>query len=491
MILMQCNHCGKFVPSTSKTCMFCNQEIDPNARYVNPEEENIGSLENTDYDTKLNFKVVNDYLRDPVNKKFVYLGVGIIVVFVLIFVFLIFGALTKKDNSSQLFIKTFGSVYSYVDENILSKNGHSGSASVEIKVNDSISYYASGDYAFDPLSKYYSYTGKFDGKYSSSDIKIDSKELPFNIVLRDNYIYVSSEALSESVYSSDISLISDFLNFKAYDLDKINDAIYDGVVYALSNMRYKKSSETINYRGKGIKTQKVSLELDSTNMYNFLLYFYNSLSESSKFLNQFGALKGMEKEEVKTYLNDLLKTYEYKYNDKNTDVLTFSINYSDNIVYRVNAIYNSNDSKKTYQLDIGDDAYYFDYFVGDKNIYSASLIFSSKELTNKIHGDIDITFDSDSYITDIKIKYDDDKKASYKKKSYDEVVDLSSISDEDHNQVKSKLETYVKETYLIDKFRSIFKTDCSSDLECTCSDLTCRCEKDGKYITCPVKLIKK
>ena len=44
MIVMQCNHCGKFVPSTSKICMFCNQEIDPNARYVNPEEENIGSF---------------------------------------------------------------------------------------------------------------------------------------------------------------------------------------------------------------------------------------------------------------------------------------------------------------------------------------------------------------------------------------------------------------------------------------------------------------
>lgn len=490
---MQCNHCGKFVPSTSKTCMFCNQEIDPNARYAAP-DENIGSIENTDYDTKLNIKVVNDYLKNPLNKKYVYMGVGIVVVFVLIFILLIMSAFSKKDSSSTVFINTFDKLYSYIDETLLTKDGHSGTASIELKVKNNsndISYYATGDYAFDPLSKYYSYIGKFDGKYSSSDIKIDSKELPFNIILRDNNIYLTSEALGETVYSSDISLINDLLNLKGFEMDKMNDSVHDSLVYALEQMHYTRSNETINFRGKGVKTAKVSLELDNTGIYDFFYYFYTNLSESSKFLNQFSSLKNIEKEEAKTYLSDLLKTYEYKYNENFKDTLIISINYSDNIVYRINAIYNSNDSKKTYQLDIGDDAYYFDYFLNDNNVYSGTLKYSSKELTNKIHGEINVTFDSDSYITDLKIKYDDDKKASYKKKNYDEVVDISSISDEEHNQVKSKLEGYVKETYLLDKFRSIFKTECSSELECTCSDLTCRCEKDGKYITCPVKLIKK
>ena len=77
---MQCNHCGKTVPSTSKICMFCNQEIDPNARYVPPEED-LGSLENTDYDTKLSIKVVNDYLKNPKYTKYFILGIIFVILF--------------------------------------------------------------------------------------------------------------------------------------------------------------------------------------------------------------------------------------------------------------------------------------------------------------------------------------------------------------------------------------------------------------------------
>lgn len=488
---MQCNHCGKIVPSTSKICMFCNQEIDPNAKFIPPEEENLGSIENTDYDTKLNFKVVNDYLKNPLNKKYVFAGIGVIVVFILIFVLLIMSVFSSKDESQQVFIKVLDEVDTYLDNNVFSKNGHSGSASIEFKYNKDINYYLTGDYVFDPINKYYSYIGNWDGKYSTSDIKIDSKTLPINVLIRDNSFYVESEELSEQVFYSDISLINEFLNFKAYDMDKLEDSIYTALSDTLSEMSFKNTNEKINFRGKSVNAKKATLVLNSSNMLKFLTNLLNHLSDSTKFVNQFGAIKNMNKDQVKTYLKDLIKTYEYKYAETNTDVLTIDVYYSKKTVYRISATKAASGDISLYQLDINDGAYYFDYFLNDKNIYSGSLNSSVKELTNKYHGEINITFDSDSFLTDITIKYDDDKKASYKKKSYDEVFDLASLSDEEYGNIKNKFTTFVEETKYLDKFRKLFLSDCSSDLDCNCSELTCRCQLDDIYITCPAKVINK
>ena len=488
---MQCNHCGKIVPSTSKICMFCNQEIDPNAHYVPPEGEGeIGNIEDTGYDTKLNIKVVNDYLKNPTYKKYVYIGIAIVVVFFILIIALIVGSFGgNKKSSSDVFVKVVDTLYDYVDESLLDKNGHTGNATVEIKYNK-LDYQFTGDYVFDPLNKYYSYTGNLDGKYSSSDIKIDSKILPINLLVRDNEVFIKSDDLNELPLSGDLTLISEYLNLKSYDMDKLVDSYHDALVSTLKQMSYKTSTEKINFRGEMTSTSKVSLILDSSNMYKFYEKLFTNLMESTKFINQFGYIKNMDKDGVKTYFKDLLKNYEYKYSSNNKDVVTFSINYSNKTIYRITCEIKSDETKK-YQIEINDNSYFFDYFVNDKNIYSGSIASSSKDLTNKIHGEIAITFDSDSYLTDIKIKYDDDKKPSYKKTSYTETLDLSSISEEDYNSYKNKLGGYIDETYILDKFKKVFETDCSSELECTCSEVTCRCKLEEKYITCPVKLIEK
>ena len=485
---MQCNHCGKIVPSTSKICMFCNQEIDPNAHYIPPEEK-IGDIENTGYDTKLNIKVVNDLLKKPASRKYVYIGISIIVVFFVLLIALIIGSFGgSKSSSSDVFVKVVDSLYEYIDDEILDKNGHTGNATIEIKYNK-LDYQFTGDYVFDPLNKYFSYISELDGKYSSSDIKIDSKILPINFLVRDNQVFIKSDDLGEKPLSGDLTLLSDYLNLKAYDVDKLIDAYHDVLVDTLKQMSYKSSVEKINFRGDMISTSKVSLVLDNKGMYNFYKKLFANLMDSTKFINQYGSIKNMDKDEVKTYFKDLLKNYEYKYSNSK-EVITLSINYSKSTVYRITYEIKSDETKK-YQIEIKDKSYFFDYFVNDKNVYSGSLASTSKDLTNKIHGEIAITFDSDDYLTDIKIKYDDDKKPSYKKLSYDETYDLSSISESDYTTIKDRLSTFIDEANILDKFKKIFETDCSSDLECTCSDITCRCKLDDKYITCPVKLIEK
>lgn len=490
---MQCNHCGKFVPSTSKTCMFCNQVIDPNARYIPPEED-LGSIENTDYDTKLNIKVVNDYIKNPKYKKYLIMGVAFVVLFIALIIGFAISGVGSKKASSDIFIKVTDSLYDYIDDNILSKNGHSGTATLEIKYtgksSNVINYQFTGDYVFDPLNKYYSYTASLDGKYSSQDIKVDSKILPINILFRDNTIYLNSSELNEKALSGDISFLGDYLNFKDYEFDKLSTSTRDALKETLKELDYDYDSESINYRGEKVVADKTSLVLDSKGMYDFYKKLFANLMDSTKFVNQFGTIRGMEKERVKEYFNDLLKTFEYKYNDSNKDVVTINIYSDSKNVYQINYIYKSNETHN-YQLVIKDGSYFFDYFKNDKNVYSGTLVNSTKDLTNKIHGEIGITFDSDDYLTDIKIKYDDDKKPSYKKLSYTDTIDLYEISDEDYTNIKTKLNNYIDETYLFDRFKKLFVTECSSDLECTCSDLTCRCLLEDKYITCPSKFINK
>ena len=201
--------------------MFCNQEIDPNVRYVAPEED-LGSLENTDYDTKLSINVVNDYLKNPKYKKYLVFAGVFVVLFIVIIILMAVSGLNGGVSASDVFISVVDAAYDYADETILYKNGHSGNASVEIKYNDSknknISYQFSGDYVFDPLNKYYAYNANLDGKYSSSDIKIDSKILPITFLFRDNTIYLTSTELSEKALSGDLSLFNEFFNIKDYDI---------------------------------------------------------------------------------------------------------------------------------------------------------------------------------------------------------------------------------------------------------------------------------
>ena len=69
-------------------------------------------------------------------------------------------------------------------------------------------------------------------------------------------------------------------------------------------------------------------------MYNFYEKLFANLMDSTKFINQYGSIKNMDKDEVKTYFKDLLKNYEYKYSNSK-EVVTLSINYSKSTVYRI------------------------------------------------------------------------------------------------------------------------------------------------------------
>ena len=485
---MQCNHCGKIVPNTTKICMFCNNEIDPNGHYIAPEED-LGSIDNTDYSKGINLQVVNDYIKEPTHKKTVLIGLAIAVVIIIIFIALIASAFKggKKVDPSTYFISVLDTIYDYTDENIFSKKGHTGNATVKFtltNVNGSSSVYTSGDYVFDAKKKYYSYKGEFDGNYSDGDIRLESSLLPFELVMDKNELNMTASDLSEKTIMSDLSVINDFLNFSEYDAEKLYSAFNDALKTTLGKMSYETSGDTINFRGNSVTVKTVSLVLDNKNMTKFNDSLIDELYDNARFVNELSSIRGETTIETKTYLSDLKRTLQYKYDSSNKDVLTITIYYNSSKIYKIEAVNKSKDTYK-FQIEISTNKYYFDYFKNDKNIVSGSLSHVVTELNKVNHGEINFTFDTDNYTTDLEIKYNDDLKPTYSKSKIGETIKIDDLTDEEVNALKEKLATYYSDTSIFDTYRDLFISECSMATNCNCSKNECSCEYEDKIITCP------
>ena len=490
---MQCNHCGKIVPNTTKICMFCNNEIDPNGHYIAPEED-LGSIDNTDYGKGINLKVVNEYIKDPGHKKTVILGFAVVIVVILVFIALIASVFKGggKVQPSTYFTAILDTVYEYADENIFVKNGHTGNATIKFKYTDSTGsnlLYTSGDYVFDTNKNYYSYAGTFDGNYSDDDIRLESELLPFSLLLDKNVLSTTATDLSEKTIDSDLSLISGFLNFSEYNVEKLYMGFNDCLRTTLESMSYETSGETINFRGSSISVNTVSLVLDNKNMTKFNDKLIDELYDSSRFVNELSSIRGESNIATKTYLSDLKKTLQYKYNDSNKDVLTIKIYYKGTKVYKIEF---TNESDNTYklQIEVSTNKYYFDYFKDDKNVVSGSISHVVTPLNKVNHGDIIITFDTDKYTTDFEIKYNDDLKPSYSKAKIGDTVSITDLSNEEYDAIKNKFSTYYSNTEWLDSYRNLFLSNCSLAESCNCSETKCSCEYEGTIITCPIERVQ-
>ena len=489
MINMQCNHCGKIVPNTSKVCMFCNQEIDPNAHFVDSVE--LGDSADIYNDKKFDLKVVNKYLKEPANKKYIIAGIALVVVIIIVFVFLILSAFKgggKVVDGREYFLGVSNTIYDYLDDNILNDE-HTGKANIELTLNSSYKTYTEGKYVFDIKKNYLSYNAELNGNYSTEDIQFVSELLPFNLVFDGSTLYLKADKLNEKTISSDLSSLSNLCNFQDYNVKKIISGLHDALNDSINKLSIKTDRVTLNYRGEKKTLDRAYIVFDGKTMSSFVQDFIDSVLDNSQFINELSTILKYDKKKTKSYLEDYKKTFVYNHSNNFEDTLTVSIYYSKDKVYRIEGVYKDNNTRQ-YVLDITTNKYYFDYNVNEKNIYSGSLSHTQKEMVNVKHGEIIITFDSDEFLTDYIIKYDDDLKPSYTKESLGESVAINSLSDEEFNSINTKFGTFLKYTDWFGKYRNIFLSNCTPDLECNCSENICLCDYNDETITCPITKIK-
>jgi len=488
VINMQCNHCGKIVPNTSKICMFCNQEIDPNAHYV--ESVDLGDSTEIYNDKKFDLKVVNKYLKEPANKKYIIAGLALVVVIIIVFIFLIVSAFKggRKVNGREYFLGVSDAIYNYLDDNILDED-HTGKADVEFILNNSYKAYTNGKYAFDIKKNYLAYNAELNGNYSTDDVQFVSELLPFSLVLDGSTVYLKADKLYEKTLSSDLSNLSNLYSFQNYNVKKIISSLHDALNASIKDLSVRTDDQTINYRGEKKTFDRAYIEFDGKLMSSFMNTFISTLLEDSQFINEFADALKYDKNKTRSFLEDYSKTFEYNHSNNFNDVLTVSIYYSGDKVYRIEGVYKGNGTHQ-YVLDIATNKYYFDYNLNEKNIYSGSLSHIQNEMVNVKHGEINITFDSDEFLTDFKIKYDDDLKPSYSKEKLGESEAINLISDEEFNSINTKFSTFLRFTDWFSDYRNIFLSNCTSDLECNCSDSICLCDFEDETITCPINRIK-
>lgn len=489
MINMQCNHCGKIVPNTSKVCMFCNQEIDPNAHYTEPVE--LGDSGDIYNDKKFDLKVVNKYLKEPANKKYIIAGLALIVVIILVFVFLIVSAFKgggKSRDGKEYFLGVSDAIYDYLDDNILDED-HTGKATIEFTLNDAYKAYTEGKYAFDIKKNYLAYNAELNGNYSTEDVQFVSELLPFSLVLDGSNVYLKADKLYEKTLSSDLSNLSNLYSFQNYNLKKIVSGIHDALNATIKEMSISTDAQTINLQGEKMSLDRAYIEFDGKLMSSFVESFINALLDDSQFINELSDALKYDKNKTKSLLEDYSKTFTYNHSNNFNDTLTVSIYYDGDRVYRVEGVYKDSNTRQ-YVLDITTNMYHFDYNVDNKNIYSGSLSHIQNEMVNVKHGEIVIKFDSDDYITDFVIKYDDDKKPSYTKEKLGESIAINELSDDEFNSINTKFGTFLRFTDWFNDYRNIFLSNCTPDLECNCSDSICLCDFEDETITCPINRIK-
>lgn len=486
---MKCNHCNKTIPEVSISCPFCKNVVDVNAK----PSVDFGTLDVTDYDNKFDIKT---YVQEPKNKKKVILFGSLIsggVLLLIVIIIAIFLALNTEPSGYTLFNATVNELYEFVINNYTgSSSTKSGEYNLQLKINDD-QYEFNGNYGLDVNNKILSLTGKLeDPKKNEGGIIIDSKVLQFDAYLKNNAIYLLSEQIynPESYILLPINDETGLLETKKYDIESLINGIYDAVDAGLKKMTYNKSEESIVHRGERIDVSRYHIILDNKAKKIFMLEFYNALLEDTNFINEYARINDTNSTEIERIINNYITSVEYKYSGDSKDKTILSLYYKDKKVYRLEIVEDAK-VKKTIQLDIGDTKYYFNYFEGEKNIYSGTLVALKSEKKDYTLKEYEITFDSDKALTDISLTIKDSYEASIKKKDITKFVSIEDFKENDFNIVKNNLSNYFYDVRWVDKLDDIFVNKCNTSLSCKCEDgaKVCNCTYNNTIIECPIESV--
>lgn len=483
---MRCNNCNSTIPEVSTTCPYCKKVVDPNAKPI----VDFGDINNTDYDEKFDIKV---YIKEPKNKKTVLMAAGVVLLVLIIFIALIMSMfIGKKEPSYKMFNEVVDTFVEYLEENYLGSNSTStGEYKLSVTVNGKENSF-NGTYAYDIKNKILSLSGVMkDPREASGGIILETLDFDFNTYLKEDEFYFQSNQLyGESYIYFPIEDESGFLATKNYSLDSIVSGLQDALNYTLEDMTYETEATKINYRGKETNVKKKYIVLDNKNKIKFITSFYDNLIDDTNFINELARIKEKKTDEIIKTLENYKTTAEYKYSGESSNKTLLSIYYSGSNIYRLEIDASEDETKDLYRLDIGDTKYYFDYYKDNKNVYSATLSVTTKEIQNIVAKTYDITFDSDEYVIDIELYLEIDESGKVKKQDVTNNKNIKEFTEDDYSKIKVNAQSYVSDITFIDKIREKFKEKCSPSLNCICGDEdTCNCTYEGKIITCPRNLV--
>lgn len=439
---MKCIKCNKQIPSVSTICPYCSTPVENNG---SDGSINFGDIENINYDQKNELKT---YVSEPEKHKSKKILILPIIFIVIVIAVTIFMMRPKAEQLDKYFMNTLENIKSIMDEKIFNEEIKSGNYELSISVNgENNEFY--GHYSSDNNMNVLDGI-KRDVLEDTSGVVLDHEELSFNAYIKNNDLYFKSNKLMDSYIKYNFNLKIGLMKDK-----EIANKLYDAIKNTLKSVDYHAEDVDINYRGIQTTTKKYYFTLDNNKRLMFIKSFYNSLLNDDEFIEYYAKSNNKTSEEIVGSINKLIEEAETKYNNESNNTL-FALYVNNKNIIRYYIEDKVDDKTYAYQLDFKDGKYFFDYFIDNVNVISATLIKIEKKVDKQRVINYSITFDTDDNVRDIVINFEPDVEGKLENGEMGDYVSYDDLTDEQKLGLRNNLIPYISNR-IIDDFLKIWK----------------------------------
>ncbi len=318
---MKCKNCGSLLKDNDLFCTNCGIKIEPqnDTNILEPEEVLTQSVVEMPTDESVIEKIpVEKKQKKPKNKLVIIINTIVVLLILLFGVFYFYEFKTANTRVNSLLNKMF----SFTDTNINMTKKQSGSYSIDgtIESNgESAKVAVDGTYGLDAENEILNLGLKLK-EISSENKNILDKDVNLSLAVNSNILGVySKELYSKYITVKDESFKEIFKSLEENNgsMVLVNELL-NSLKLGINKMSKTQSIKTIEYNGKKAKLNVVKIEFTKNNTIAFGSEMLTYLKNSDKFIEEYSKINSLEKEEVKSAIEENINSLKDQAKDTNT-----------------------------------------------------------------------------------------------------------------------------------------------------------------------------
>lgn len=318
---MKCKNCGSLLNDNDLFCTNCGIKIEPqnDTNILEPEEVLTQSVVEMPTDESVIEKIPVEKKQKKPKNKLVIIIITIVVLLILLFgVFYFYEFKTANTRVNSLLNKMF----SFTETNINMTKKQSGSYSIDgtIESNgESAKVAVDGTYGLDAENEILNLGLKLK-EISSENKNILDKDVNLSLAVNSNILGVySKELYSKYITVKDESFKEIFKSLEENNgsMVLVNELL-NSLKLGINKMSKTQSIKTIEYNGKKAKLNVVKIEFTKNNTIAFGSEMLTYLKNSDKFIEEYSKINSLEKEKVKSAIEENINSLKDQAKDTNT-----------------------------------------------------------------------------------------------------------------------------------------------------------------------------
>lgn len=471
---MKCESCGYNIPEGYEICPNCHKPI----KNTNETQQFFGTLDNTSFkDDKLD---IEQYIRNPKNKKKLPIIFGGIIMFVIVLI-IVFGLMfvNKKDDKNY-FVKYVDDFFEAIDEKFISNQNNSGHYKLiaELPGDD---YKIEGDYEFDIKNKLANLSIYMeDPNKSDETIILESDDFKAGLYLENNNLYLTSKNLLDRPVLIKLDDKGSLTN--KYNEKTIMYSIQSAIGTSIKSHSVSRKKEVISFHGEKLNVKSQTFTLDKSGYQDLISDIFDNLNEDYSLINELKRMTGLEKDDISKFISSLGNEFKYKrFTDDNIKCIVY---YKKGKVYRIEIKFDS----RVLTIDKVDDNYYIVLKDGETEQFNAQLNITEGTNDDGVTVNYDLAIEYDKKKYDFSFTFSNMKSKKLTKQKIENYILYTDIDEVTFERYKSNVKNYFNN--LFDKHLNASRIDsrCYQYAECICDDNICNCTKDNQTFKCPVNL---